>query len=76
MSKLIVLLSMLFMCGCAPTRWCHDSRAQNFEVDKQECIMQGNYYARSFGYGGNPFIIVMHSQDCLRSKGYYSCSDN
>lgn len=73
--KYLFALGILLLTGCAPTRWYHDQGFVNFERDKMDCTMRGNDYVRSFGYGGNPFIVVMGAQDCLKSKGYYACSE-
>lgn len=61
--------------GCAGPKWCHDQGTFNFERDKRECMHQAASYANSWGSAGNPFIILDDTQNCLRDKGYYHCSN-
>ncbi len=74
--KNLILLVILLLTGCAPTKWCASSNPQNFYRDRQECINEAAAFSNNFGAQGNPFLIAHQARECLRSRGYYECPDN
>jgi hypothetical protein len=77
MKRMILLVLLIALFGCAPTKFCHPSKgASQFEADKYDCENTAFAKAHHFGAAGNLFIIIDETQRCLQLKhGWRKCNE-
>ncbi|MGE3293851.1 MAG: hypothetical protein AB7O95_20985 [Geminicoccaceae bacterium] len=68
--RLIPVLALI-LSGCATGMWTHPTKDQErFNVDRYECIKDGEQYAANLGFNGNPLIVNDRARECMVVKGY------
>ena len=74
--RLIFVLCVFVLGGCATT-YCHPTKtAADFERDKYDCEGVGVQRTHQWGLSGNPLIIADEMKRCLEIKhGWQRCSN-